>query len=50
MAQELPVRLRVLLPAVDNAISGDAAIETCSGKTSEFSNTGGGGMGGVPGG
>ena len=45
MAQELPVRLRVLVPAVENAISGDAfrpgdVLVARSGKTSEIGNTG----------
>ncbi|CAN0408462.1 unnamed protein product, partial [Laminaria digitata] len=45
MAQELPVRLRVLLPAVEKTISGDGTfglgdgIETRSGKKNEIGNT-----------
>ena len=44
MASELPVRLRVLVPAVENAISGNAlypldVITTRSGKTIEIGNT-----------
>lgn len=45
MSQNLPVRLRVLVPAVENAIDGDAfrpgdVIVARSGKTSEIGNTG----------
>ncbi len=44
MALKLPVRLQVLIPAVDNAISGNAyrpgdVLETRSGKTVEIDNT-----------
>lgn len=44
MAAQLPVRLRVLIPAVENAISGNAfrpgdVITTRSGKTVEIDNT-----------
>jgi leucyl aminopeptidase len=44
MASALPVRLRVLVPAVENAISGNAlypmdVITTRSGKTIEIANT-----------
>lgn len=44
MACELPVRLRVLIPAVENAIAGDAyrpgdVITTRSGQTVEVGNT-----------
>jgi leucyl aminopeptidase len=44
MAQKLPVRLRVLVPAVENAISGDAyrpgdIIRTRKGTTVEIDNT-----------
>lgn len=44
MALQLPVRLQVLIPAVDNAISGDAyrpgdVLDTRSGKTVEIDNT-----------
>ncbi len=44
MALELPVRLRVLIPAVENAISGDAfrpgdVLTSRSGKTIEIDNT-----------
>ncbi len=44
MANSLPVHLTVLIPAVDNAISGDAfrpgdVIKTRSGKTVEIDNT-----------
>lgn len=44
MASKLPVRLRVLVPAVENAISGNAlypmdVITTRSGKTIEIANT-----------
>jgi leucyl aminopeptidase len=44
MAQRLPVRLRVLVPAVENAISGDAyrpgdIIRTRKGTTVEIDNT-----------
>ena len=44
MAFQLPVSLEVLIPAVDNAISGDAfrpgdVIKTRSGKTVEIDNT-----------
>ena len=44
MAEQLPVRLRVLIPAVENAISGNAyrpgdVIETYQGTTVEIDNT-----------
>jgi leucyl aminopeptidase len=44
MANQLPVNLRVLIPAVENAVSGDAfrpgdVIRTRSGKTVEIDNT-----------
>lgn len=44
MAAELPVRLRVLIPAVENAISGSAfhpldVLQTRKGKTVEVGNT-----------
>ena len=44
MARELPVRLRVLIPAVENAISGDAyrpgdVVATRRGLTVEVHNT-----------
>ena len=44
MSQQLPVRLRVLIPAVENAISGDAyrpgdIIRTRKGTTVEIDNT-----------
>jgi len=44
MASGLPVRLRVLIPAVENAVSGNAlrpgdVIKTRSGKTVEIDNT-----------
>ncbi|MCW5588883.1 MAG: leucyl aminopeptidase family protein [Legionellales bacterium] len=44
MAQQLPIRLRVLIPIVENAISGNAMrpsdiITTRSGKTVEVTNT-----------
>ena len=44
MAQALPVRLRVLIPAVDNAVSGDAfrpgdVVRTRKGLTVEVDNT-----------
>lgn len=45
MSQNLPVRLRVMVPAVENAIDGGAfrpgdVLESRSGKTSEIGNTG----------
>ena len=44
MANQLPINLRVLIPAVENAVSGDAfrpgdVIRTRSGKTVEIDNT-----------
>lgn len=44
MAEHLPVRLRVLIPAVDNAVSGDAfrpgdVVKTRQGLTVEIDNT-----------
>lgn len=44
MAMELPVRLRVMIPAVENAVAGNAfrpmdVIKTRSGKTVEVGNT-----------
>lgn len=45
MSRGLPVRLRVLIPAVENAINGDAyrpgdVIVARNGKTTEIGNTG----------
>ena len=45
MSQGLPVRLRVMVPAVENAIDGGAfrpgdVLVSRSGKTSEIGNTG----------
>ncbi len=45
MSQQLPVRLRVMVPAVENAIDGGAfrpgdVLVARSGKTSEIGNTG----------
>lgn len=45
MSQGLPVRLRVMIPAVENAIDGGAfrpgdVLVSRSGKTSEIGNTG----------
>lgn len=45
MSQQLPVRLRVLVPAVENSIAGDAfrpgdVIIARNGKSSEIGNTG----------
>ena len=53
MAQELPVRLRVLVPAVDVDISGDdefrpgCVLVARNGMKSEVGNTGAGGMRGT---